>query len=298
MKKLYGVTTAMVTPFNDAGQIDFDAVGKLTDFLISKGVNCLYPLGTTGEMLRLTVAERKAVAEKVVSQAAGRCVVYIHCGAMRQDDTIELVKHAESIGADGVGVVTPQFFGLNDREMETFYVAVSQSVSKDFPIYLYNIPQCSGNDLPTQVVERLVSKCENIIGIKYSYADMVRTIDYLRVKGGDFSVLHGCDSLFLPVLMMGCEGTVSGISGVYPEPFVAVYKAYLENNIEEAKRQQNIAINFIKALRAGSNMAYFKAGLIHRGIPAGHMRAPQLDLLDQEKNELIEQLKKYEEDLK
>lgn len=298
MKNLFGVTTAMVTPFKTDGQVDIGAVGNIAEFLIEKGVNCLYPLGTTGEMLRLSVIERKAIAEKVVSQATGRCVVYIHCGAARQDDTIELVKHAESIGADGVGVVTPQFFGLNDREMETYYVNISQSVSKEFPIYLYNIPQCSGNDLSPQVIEKIVSNCENVIGLKYSYADMVRTIDYLRIKDEKLSVLHGCDSLFLQALMMGCEGTVSGTSGVYPEPFVAVYKAYLKNDMEEAKRQQKVAVNFIKALRGGSNMAFFKAGLSFRGIPGGHMRAPQLDLLEQEKNDLIALLKYYEEDLK
>ncbi|MEN6313350.1 MAG: dihydrodipicolinate synthase family protein [Clostridiaceae bacterium] len=292
MKKLYGVTTPIVTPFNDNGLVDLGAVGHITDFLIEKGVNCLYPLGTTGEMLRLSVNERKAVAEKVVSQAAGRCVVYIHCGAARQDDTVELVKHAEAIGADGAGVVTPQFFGLNDREMETYYLTVSKSVSKDFPIYLYNIPQCSGNDLKPQVVENIVKQCENVVGIKYSFADMVRTNDYLRVNGGKFSVLHGCDSLFLPTLMMGCDGTVSGISGVYPEPFVALYKAYLMNDLAEAKRQQDIAIDIIKILRSGSNMAYFKAALEYRGIPGGHMRAPQLDLLEEEKKEMIEELKK------
>jgi 4-hydroxy-tetrahydrodipicolinate synthase len=297
MKKLFGVTTAMVTPFNDEGHVDFDAIGQLTEFLITKGVNCLYPLGTTGEMLRLSTDERKAVAERVVAQANGRCVVYIHCGAMRQEDTIELVRHAESIGADGVGVVTPQFFGLNAREMETFYLNVSKSVSNDFPIYLYNIPQCSGNDLRPEVIENILNKSSNIVGLKYSFADMVRTIDYLRIKGGEFSVLHGTDSLFLPALMMGCDGTVSGISGVYPEPFVALYKAYLKGDMKEAKRQQDIAINFIKTLRSGSNMAYFKAALAYRGIPAGHMRAPQLDLLEEEKAELIQQLKKFEEDL-
>jgi len=297
MDKLYGVTTAMVTPFDDQGRVDLDAVGKLTDFLIEKGVNCLYPLGTTGEMLKLSVEERQAVAEKVVSQAAGRCVVFVHCGAARQDETIKLVKHAYSIGANGVGIVTPQFFAVTPREMETYYVNISKSLPKDFPIYLYNIPQCSANDLLPETIEKIVMHCPNIVGLKYSYADMVRTNEYLKIKGGEFSVLHGTDSLFLPVLMMGCDGVVSGISGVYPEPFVALYKAYLRGDYEEARRQQLIANKFIKVLRAGTNMAYFKAALTYRGIPAGHMRAPHLDLLEEEKADLINQLKDLEGDL-
>lgn len=297
MKKLFGVTTAMITPIDGNDRIDMGVVRSLTDFLVGKGVNCLYPLGTTGEMIRLSIEERKAVAETVVKQAAGRCTVFIHCGAVRQDETIALIQHAEKIGADGAGVVTPSYFGVNDREMETFYAAISESVSKDFPIYLYNIPQCAANDLRTEVIEKIAARCPNIIGIKYSYADMIRTIDYLRVKGGDFSVLHGCDSLFLAALCMGCDGTVSGISGVYPEPFVALYKAWLAGDIKEAMRQQDIAIDFIRALRGGSNMAYFKTGLEHRGINGGHMRAPQLDLNSEEKSALIALLKKCEEEL-
>jgi 4-hydroxy-tetrahydrodipicolinate synthase len=298
MKKLYGVTTAMVTPMDENEKVDLQAVRELSEFLIQKGVNCLYPLGTTGEMVRLSTQERKSIAQAVVEQAAGRCTVFVHCGGISQNETIELVQHAEKIGADGVGVVTPIYLGVNDREMETFYVNVAKSVSDNFPVYLYNIPQCAANDLHTEVIEKVVSRCKNVVGIKYSFADMIRTIDYLRVNGGNFSVLHGCDSLFLPALTMGCEGTVSGISGVYPEPFVALYKAWLNGNIKEAMRQQNIAINFIRALRGGANMAYFKTALEHRGIKAGHMRAPQLDLLPEEKSALVALLNKYEEDLK
>ena len=105
MKKLFGVTTAMTTLFTADGAPNVQAMRELTDFLIEKGVNCLYPLGTTGEMLRMTVEERKLVAKTVVEQAAGRCTVFIHVGAMRQEDAIELAKHAYEIGADGIGVV-------------------------------------------------------------------------------------------------------------------------------------------------------------------------------------------------
>ena len=225
MKKLFGVTTAMPTLFTADGAPDVQAMRELTDFLIEKGVNCLYPLGTTGEMLRMTVEERKLVAKTVVEQAAGRCTVFIHVGAMRQEDAIELAKHAYEIGADGIGVVSPQFFGANDREIEEFYVAVAGSVPQDYPVYLYNIPQCAANDIKTCVAQNVANRCKNVIGIKYSYPDFIRTYEYLEINGGDFSVMQGQDKMFFPALMMGCDGTVSGISGVYPEPFVAVYKA-------------------------------------------------------------------------
>lgn len=291
MKKLYGVTTALVTPFKKNGCVDFEAIKELVDFLISKGVNCLYPLGTTGEMYHLTMEERKAVAETVVNCAAGRVTVFIHVGSMHQNETMELAKHAYEIGADGIGVVTPSFFNADDREMEEYYTAVAGSVPENFPVYLYNIPQCSGNDLKTSVAQKIADNCKNVIGIKYSFPDFIRTHDYLGINDGEFSVLVGADRLFNAALAMGCSGVVSGISCVYPEPFVEIYKAFQAGNLVEAARLQRIAVKYCETLKGGSNMSYFKEALRLRGINAGYMRAPQLDISEGEIAEMDRQLK-------
>lgn len=277
MKELYGITVAMVTPFTEENKVNLDAVAQITNMLVEKGVNCLYPCGTTGEMFRLSVEERKAVAETVVKTAAGRVTVFIHCGAMNQEDTITLVQHAKEIGADGAGVVTPIFFGQNNRELEEYFVAVADS-AKDFPIYLYNIPQCASNDLPVSVVENVKKRCPNVVGLKYSFADINRTIDYINVNGGDFSVLHGCDRALVAMLALGAKGTVSGVACVFPEPLVACYKAYMDGNLAEAQKLQKICVKFGDALKCGSNMSYFKEALKMRGIEGGLMRKPQLDL--------------------
>jgi len=290
MKRLYGVTTAMVTPFDQDGQVNLRKVEQLTEFLISKGVHCLFPLGTTGEMIRLSVDERKAIAETVVKTAAGRVTVYIHAGTATLEDTIALAKHAHAIGADGIGVVTPIFLGANDRELEEYYVAVASSVPEDFPIYLYNIPQCASNDLKTEVAQRVADRCKNVVGVKYSYPDMLRTNEYLAINDGSFSVMQGADRLLLPALAMGCDGVISGVSCVYPEPFVAVYNAYQEKDLDKARKLQRIAIQYCEVLKSGSNMSYFKEALKLRGIDAGFMRAPQLDLPEDEVRDLQRKL--------
>lgn len=286
MKKLFGVTTAMTTPFGEDGSVDRAALAAQTEMLVQKGVHCLYPCGTTGEMLRMSLAERKAVAETVIGTAAGRATVFIHCGAATQEDTVALMAHAQASGADGVGVVTPQFFGLNDREMEEYYVSIADAVPADFPIYLYNIPQCAANDISAAVAGRIAARCPNIVGIKYSFADINRTMDYLRINDWSFSVMHGCDRVFLAMLALGCDGTVSGISGIFPEPFLAVYQAYQAGDLEAARRYQRQAARITDILRGGSNMAYFKEALQLRGIPGGHMRRPQLDLPAAERAQL------------
>lgn len=282
MKKLYGITIAMVTPFDAQEQVDYEALQKLTEFLILRGVNCLYPCGTTGEMLHLSVEERMKIAETVVKTAAGRCNVFIHCGAATEQETIKLAQHAHSIGADGIGVVTPIFLGVNKRELEAFYLRVAASVPADFPVYLYNIPQCAANDISAESAELLAESAPNIVGIKYSFADINRTIDYINVKNSGFSVLHGCDRALTAMLTLGCDGTVSGAACVFPEPFVAVYQAYMEGNLQKAQELQKGCVEIIDILRRGTNMAYFKSALSFRGIDAGGMRKPQMNLTDEE----------------
>jgi len=294
MKKLFGVTTAMVTPMCENGEINLNQTRELTNFLIDKGVNCLYPLGTTGEMFKLSVAERKQIAETVIQTAKKRVNVFIHVGAMNQNDTLELAAHAYEAGADGIGVVTPVFFGTNEQEMEAYYATISKSLPKDFPIYLYSIPQLSGNELTLPVVENLVGKYENIIGIKYSYPDFVMMKDYLSAgREKNISALTGADSLFLPALAMGCDGVISGVSCVFPEPFVEIYKAYQDKEIDKARELQSQADKLITILKGGANMSYFKKALEYRGIKAGSVKAPQLDIGKQEEKELIEKLEEW-----
>lgn len=288
MKKLYGVTTAPTTPFKADGSVDLEAVKRNTEFLVGKGIHCIYPLGTTGEMLHLSLEERKQIAETVMETVAGRITVFIHCGADTTAQVVELAQHARSIGADGIGAVTPYYIGVNDREMEEFYVTVAQSVP-ELPVYMYSIPQCAANDIAPAVVVAARKRCPNIVGIKYSYADVNRIIDFCKIEG--LSVLLGPDFMMLQGLTMGCEGAVSGISGVFPEPFVAAYNAYVAGDWKEAEKQQKIAVDYVRMLRGGSNMAFFKTALDYRGQTGGHMRAPQLDLTTEEREAFLKELK-------
>lgn len=290
---MFGVITAMTTPFDATDRVDVKALEEQVEFDISKGVDCLYPCGTTGEMLNMTPEERELAAETVLRAAAGRVTVFIHVGAMTLKETVRLAQHAEKIGADGIGVVTPAFFGVKDKAMLQYYQKVSNSVSKNFPIYLYSIPQCAANDLKPGLVAELIKTCPNIVGIKYSFSDMIRLKDYLNLNNGNFSVLFGADRLFLPALTMGCEGTVSGCSGPMPEHFVNVYKAYQEGDMEKALREQKIANEICEIMQSGADMGIFKAVLQFRGLSGGHMRAPLIDLDETEKKELCARISPY-----
>lgn len=291
MKKLYGVITAMTTPFDENGSIHLDAICEQTNFLIEKGVHCLYPCGTTGEMYLMSPEEREQVAEAVVKAAAHRVTVFIHVGAMKQEETVRLAQHALKIGADGVGIMTPIYFQINERAMVKYYQDVCSALPQDFPVYVYVIPQLAQNDISAETMEKICDVCPNVVGVKYSYADMNRVLQYTRVKNGDFSVVYGPDHMFLSALVSGCDGTVSGCSGPMPELFVEIYKQYCAENLEAAQRAQKKATELCWLMKCGADMSIFKTILTYRGITGGHVRKPLLDLTIEEQERLLSQIK-------
>lgn len=291
LKKLYGVITAMTTPFTDDNKVDVEALEQQTEFLIEKGVNCLYPTGTTGEMYLMSAEERELVAETVVKKAAGRVTVFIHTGAMTLEETIRLSQHAHKIGADGVGVVTPNYFTVDDRAMVQYYKDVCSALPQDFPVYVYVIPQLAHNDITPETMDLICQACPNVVGVKYSFADMSRVLKYLRVNNGNFSVVFGADHMFLPALVAGCEGTVSGCSGPFPELFVEVYKQFKAGNMEAAKAAQDKANDMVWLMKGGADMSIFKNILTFRGVRGGHMRKPLLDLSEEDVKVLYENVK-------
>ena len=293
MKKLYGVITAMTTPFTADGKVDTAALEEQTEYLIEKGIQCLYPCGTTGEMYLMSAEERELVAETVVKKAAGRVTVFIHVGAMTVDETIRLAQHAHKIGADGVGVVTPSYFTVNDRAMVEYYKTVCAALPDDFPVYVYVIPQLAHNDISAATMEQIAAACKNVVGVKYSFADMRRINEYLHVRNGNFSVVPGADDLFLPALVCGCDGVVSGCSGPFPEAFVAVYKAFQSGDLEGARKAQVAATELVKLMQFGGDMSIFKNILTFRGVTGGHMRKPLLDLTDEQVAQLKQQVAPY-----
>lgn len=280
MKRMKGIVAALTTPFTDNDCVDYDAAYDSAKFLIDKGIQFLYPCGTTGEMHLMSVEERKKLAETIVSAAAGKASVFVQCGAMTTRDTCSLIEHAKKIGADGVGIVTPTFFSMSDEELIEYYKAAAVCAGKDFPIYIYNIPQCSANDISADVCRKLAEEYENIIGIKYSWNDAGRISDYVRIKDYSFSVLVGMEGHILPYLSMGCDGVVSGCANAFPELFVAMYRAYSEGNGGQALRLQRRIDDLLKILTPDHSIARVKAAQHMRGKNYGRMRAP-LQALDQ-----------------
>ena len=275
MKKLYGIVIPMVTPLTDRDEVDVVSLEKMTDFLIEKGVDCLYPCGTTGEMAYLLDEERMLVVETVVKRAAGRVPVFAQVGAANTASTIKLAQHAVACGADGIGVVTPWYFQLSAKALEDFYVEVAASVPEDFPVYMYGIPQNAVNDITFDLAAKVAEKCKNVVGIKYSYPDMTRLQQLMTIRGGEFDVLVGPDHLYEAVVAVGGKGVVSGNAMIISEHYNAVRDAMAANDWALATKMQRKTNLLNGILCAKNNIGCYKVVLKEWGIIAtSKMRKP------------------------
>ena len=291
--KLYGCVVPIVTPLDGNQKVDVESLRSLVRFLIGKGIPCLYPNGTTGEMLMFSVADRKLVAETVVKESAGRARVYVQTGAMSLEDTVELSRHAVEIGADGIGVVTPSYFKMSDDAIVAFYQKVSKSVPADFPIYMYGIPQCSVNDINTYVAGKVAETCPNVVGIKYSYPNMSRMLEMMNIRNNTFSVLCGPDELYHVLMCGGGDGTVSGNAQVIPEHYVAIGKAIEEGDMEKARLIQKRTTMLNNILCAQNNISCYKVMLKHMGVIAGtEMKEPLVGVDEEYAKKLIDTMEK------
>ena len=291
MKKLTGIVIPMVTPFTEEDKVDVESLKKLADYCIDGGMDCLYPCGTTGEMMYLSLDERKLIAETVVQHVDHRVPVYIHVGAWSQTDTISLARHAVEIGADGIGVVTPAFYKLSDQGLIDFYIAVARSVPADFPVYMYAIPQNAVNDLNAAVCEAVVKACPNVVGVKYSFADMTRMQQLMTVNHGQFEVLAGPDHLVAPFCAMGGKGTVSGNAMCAREHYKMLWEAITAGDYDLARRIQ-VRTNVINAILCEkNNIAAYKVVLQREGVlRCTNMRRPLENLSPEEETRLLEKL--------
>ena len=295
MKRMYGVVIPMVTPRTEDDHVDVLSLQRLTDFLIDKGVDCLYPCGTTGEMAYLTDDERILVVETVVRQAAGRVPVFAQVGAANTSSTIRLAQHAAACGADGVGVVTPWYFQLSDDALLSYYNEVSDSVPADFPIYMYGIPQNAVNDITPALAERVAQACPNVVGVKYSYPDMTRLQQLMTVRNGAFDVLVGPDHLYEAVVAVGGKGVISGNAMIVSEHYVAVREAMARNDWASATRLQRKTNVLNAILCAKNNIGCYKAILKQWGIiETARMRKPMEEVSAEDTAALMKALEEAE----
>lgn len=233
----------------------------------------------------MSIGERKKVAETVVEATNKRIPVLVQTGATSTKETIELTVHAQSIGADGAGIVAPYYFPHDDLCLEEHYVSVAQA-APDFPIFLYNIPGNAKNDLKPKVVAKVMKRCSNVVGLKDSSKDLGRFEDYLATIGPELTAIVGTDALVFPAIMMGGRGVVSAVANVFPETMVSLYEAIIKGEYEKARELQFFVNQLRDALKIGPYISPYKKALEYRGFPIGSVRRPLREMTEEEASKM------------
>ena len=218
---LRGAIAAAVTPLRDAGEaLDEEAFTGYVDFLAAGGLDGILALGTTGEGFLLPVERRMRAAQLFVEAARGRLAVAVHAGAQSTWDTLELCAHAAEAGADGVAVMGPPYFALDERELLEHFSAAARACAP-VPFYVYEFAARSGYAVPVEVIARLRDAAPNLAGMKVSDTPWDRFQPYL-LEGLD--VFVGPEALIPQGLGAGAAGAVSALASAFPELVVAAVR--------------------------------------------------------------------------
>lgn len=277
------VVTAMVTPFDAQGDIDFQATKKLVEHLIANGTDALVVAGTTGESPTLSTDEKIELFKFVVKITDGRIPVIAGTGSNDTRSSISLTRAAEEIGVDGVMLVTPYYNKPSQEGMFQHFQAIAASTF--LPVMLYNIPGRSVVNLSPETTIRL-SAIKNIVAIKEASGNLDAAAAIIENTPADFAVYSGDDGLTLPMLSIGGQGIVSVAAHIIGNDMQEMITLFKGGNVQEAAALHRKLLPVMHALFAAPNPVPVKTALNLSGIEVGGVRLPMIPLNEQEQQAL------------
>lgn len=275
MKKPYfgRLLTAMVTPFNADGSINYEAGADFADWLLANGSDGLVVEGSTGEAATMDLDEKIKFMQTIVARVNGRAKIVAGAGTNCTASTIDLVKKMEACGVDGVLVVGPYYNKPTQEGYYQHFAAVAKATK--LPIIVYNVPGRTGGNIAPETVARLAADFSNIVAIKEAAGNVAQTAELYRVLPEDFSIYSGDDGLILPFLSVGACGLISVLANVNGNILQQLMQAYSEGRVKDAADLNKVMVPLAKAMFIESNPIPIKAAVTKvTGIEAGAPRLP------------------------
>jgi dihydrodipicolinate synthase/N-acetylneuraminate lyase len=276
-----GILCALITPFQSDETPDFAALGELVDFQAERGTQGLFILGTTGEGILLAPEERMKVAAAAMERAAGRIPVIVHAGAADTRTVIDLARHAEDVGADGVAVVAPYYFRYAEPALVRHFARVAEA-APGLSHYVYENPDVVGYAAGIRVVTRLVNDVPNIRGVKDTGDSIAKVTQYLIQPGIRPDVYVGNNQLILPAMVLGARGAVSALANAVPELVTGVYAAARDGHLDDARTLQFALARLHGCVEGVPYVAAVKHLVSRRGLPGGGTRGPQANVTSEQ----------------
>jgi len=282
------VLTAMVTPFNEAKEVDYDKTTALIEYLLENGTEGLVITGTTGESPTMSTEEKVKLFNHVVRVVDKRVPVIAGTGSNNTSESIALTKEAENSGVDGIMLVVPYYNKPSQQGLYEHFKQIAATV--DLPIMLYNIPGRSVVKMDADTIIEL-SNIKNIVSVKEASGDLEQAAKIIEKTDDDFSVYSGEDSLTLPMLSIGGHGIVSVASHVIGKEMQEMVKAYVSGNIKKAASIHRTLLPVMDVLFSAPSPTPVKEALEYKGVSVGGVRLPLIPLNDTERKSLHEVLK-------
>ena len=275
MKKPYfgRLLTAMVTPFNADGSVNYAAGADFADWLLANGSDGLVVEGSTGEAATMDMDEKIKFMQTIVARVNGRAKIVAGAGTNCTASTIDLVKKMEACGVDGVLVVGPYYNKPTQEGYYQHFAAVAKATK--LPIIVYNVPGRTGGNIAPETVARLAADFSNIVAIKEAAGNVAQTAELYRVLPEDFSIYSGDDGLILPFMSVGACGLISVLANVNGNLLQQLMQAYSEGRVKDAADLNKVMVPLAKAMFIESNPITIKAAVTKvTGIEAGAPRLP------------------------
>ncbi len=286
---LKGSIVALVTPFLESGEIDWDSFDKLIEFHLNNNTNGLVVCGTTGETPTLTDEEDEALVARAVELVKGRIPIIAGSGSNCTKTAIEKTARAKELGADAVLVVVPYYNKPTQKGIYNHFKAVAEAV--DIPIVLYNVPSRTGTGLKVETIIKLAKDFKNIVAVKEASGDMACFAQIISQMPEDFLVYSGDDFLSNSANLIGASGCISVVANIIPKDFALLMKDSIDGRAKDSAKLFYKYMKLMDLCFVESNPIPVKAALAEMGFMKEIYRAPLCPMLEENKHSLITELK-------
>lgn len=284
--------TAMVTPFNADGSVNYEKAADLAEWLINNGSDGLVVAGSTGEAATMSAEEKLELFRVVVNRINKRVPVIAGTGSNNTADSVKMTKMAEAMGVDGALIVGPYY---NKPTQEGFYqhfAAVAQSTG--LPIIVYNVPGRTASNISPAIVARLAADFENIVAIKEAAGNVAQVAELYSVLPEEFTIYSGDDGLILPFMSVGATGLISVLSNIGGGILQDVMQAYEDGRVREAAKLNARMVPLANAMFIETNPIPVKAAVtLVTGIDAGQPRLPLTPMEPANKAKMVAVFQEY-----
>ena len=269
---LKGMGVALITPFKEDESVDYEALGRLVDYLLQNGADYLVVLGTTAETPTLTEEEKKKIIELVVTKVRHRIPIVLGVGGNCTKSVVDKLKNDNFEGIDAILSVVPYYNKPSQEGIYQHYKAIAQAT--ELPVILYNVPGRTGVNMTAETTLRLAREFKNIIAVKEASGNITQMDDIIKNKPKDFNVISGDDGITFPLITLGAIGVISVIGNAFPREFSRMVRLALAADYDSARTIHHRFTELFSLLFVDGNPAGVKSMLSMMGFVENRLRLP------------------------